>query len=426
MSSISGSSILRSKTLGRLLPLGILLGAVAIAVVMVRLRPEPPLREPASRLPFVSTAAAEAREGAIPVFGAGTVRPRAEIDVAAEISGKVAWVAPAFQGGGRVDANQVLFRIDDADYRNRVQQASANVAAQQVALLQAEEEARIARAEYESFQRRRADGATSGQASPLTLREPQLRAARAALARDSAALADAELALARTEVRAPFSGIVRSESVDPGQFVAPGQSVGRLFADDAVEVVVPLADGDAALIPGLWELAAGDGNRQVTAAVLAEYGDMRYSWTGYVDRAEAALDEQTRTIDVVVRVPGPMNGGVPAGGDGSPADAPDSPAPQAPPLLVGQFVEVRIDGISPERYFAVPRAALRTGNEIWALGGDDRVTIVPVRVLQRADEAVYLTSGLEPGQRVVVSGIQIATEGMAVRTGTDTEVETRP
>ncbi|MXX57168.1 MAG: efflux RND transporter periplasmic adaptor subunit [Gemmatimonadetes bacterium] len=407
-----------SRLRTRLLPVGILLGAVVIAVVMVQLRPEPPLREPPSRLPFVTTAAAEALQGSIPVFGAGTVRPRAEIDVAAEVSGKVAWVAPAFQSGGRVGAGDVLFRIDDADYRNRVQQARANVAAQQVALLQAEEEARIARAEYEGFQRRRSDGTASGQASPLTLREPQLQAARAALARDSASLADAELALSRTEVTAPFSGIVRMETVDLGQFVGPGQSVGRLYADDAVEVVVPLSDQDAALISGLWELAAGDGNRRVTAAVSAEYGDMVYSWSGYVDRAETALDEQTRTIDVVVRIPRPMAGGTPAGDDMT-GDGDASSMREAPPLLVGQFVEVQIDGASPERYFAIPRAALRTGNEVWALRGGNLLTIVPVRVLQRADEVVYATGGLEDGQEVVVSGIQIATEGMAVRTGVE-------
>ncbi len=376
---------------------GILLGAVAIAVIMVRLRPDPPLREPPSRIPFVTTATAVRAEGAIPVFGAGTVRPRAEIDVAAQINGKVAWVNPAFQGGGRVGEGEAFFRIDDADYRNRVQQARANVAAQEVALMQAEEDARIARAEYELF-RRRDPGATSGEANPLALREPQLAAARAALARDSATLADAELALSRTEVPAPFSGIVRDESVDVGRFVAAGQGVGRFYATDAVEVVVPVSDAEAALIPDLWRLRAGDGNRRVRATVSAEYGDRTHDREGYVDRAEAALDEQTRTIDVIVRVPGPFAG-------------------SGPPLLVGQFVEIRIEGVAPERYFTVPRAALRTGNEVWALRPDNTVTIVPVEVLQRSDETVYVTGALEDGQPVVVSGIQFATDGMAVRTG---------
>ena len=376
---------------------GILLGAVAIAFIMVQLKPEPPLREPPSRVPFVTTGTATLSEGAIPVHGAGTVRPRAEIDVAAQINGKVAWVNSAFQGGGRVREGQVLFRIDDADYQNRVQQARANVAAQQVALLQAGEDARIAREEYELF-RKRQPNATSEKANPLTLREPQLAAARAALARDSATLADAELALSRTEVLAPFTGIVRNESVDPGQFVAAGQGVGRLYASDAVEVVVPLSDADAALIPDLWRLAAGDGNRRVSATVSAEYGGQDHEREGYVDRAEAALDEQTRTIHVVVRVPRPFSG-------------------EGPPLLVGQFVEVRINGVAPERYFTVPRAALRTGNEVWALRGNNLVTIVPVQVLQRSDDVVYVTGALEADQAVVVSGIQIATEGMVVRTG---------
>ena len=376
---------------------GIVLGAVAVAAIMIRLRPEPPVREPPSRLPFVTTSAAEPGEGAIPVHGAGTVRPRAEIDVAAQVNGKVAWVSPSFQGGGRVSEGQAMFRIDTADYRNRVRQARANVAAGEVALLQAEEDARIAREEYELFRKRQPDAAS---ATPLTLRQPQLAAARAALERDKAALADAELALSRTEVTAPFTGIVRSEMVDLGQFVAAGQGVGRFYASDAVEVVVPLSDSDAALIPDLWRLRAGDGNRGVRAVVSAEYGDRMHDREGYVDRAEAALDEQTRTIDVVVRVPRPFSG------DG-------------PPLLVGQFVEVEIEGVAPERYFTVPRAALRTGNEVWALRSDNLVTIVPVQVLQRSDEMVYVTGGLEPGQPVVVSGLQIATEGMEVRTGTE-------
>ena len=391
-----------------LIAVAILVGAVVVAVVMVNSRAEPPLRDPPSALPFVTTGVATAGEGAIPVHGAGTVRPRAEIDVAAQVGGTVTWVAPSFQGGGRVAADDVLFRIEDADYRNRVQQARANVAAQHVALLQAEEEARIARSQYEGFQRRQAGGAGTGEANPLTLREPQLEATRAALARDSAALADAQLALTRTEVKAPFRGVVRFESVDLGQLVGPGQSVGRLYAADAVEVVVPLSDGDAALIPRLWSLVAGDGNRSVGATVTASYGDARYTWPGYVDRAEAALDEQTRTIRVIVRVPNPFRGGTPADGDGS--------GTADPPLLVGQFVDVRIDGVAPERYFAVPRAALRTGNEVWAVRSDSMVTIVPVRVLQRLDDVVYLTGGLEPGQMVVLGGIQIATEGMLIRT----------
>ena len=386
-----------SRSRNLLLAAGIVGTAVVLAVALAQLRPDPEVRPAESQVPFVSTAPARAGDGPIRVHGAGTVRPRAEIEVAAQVAGKVAWVAPAFQSGGRVRRGQLLFRIDAADYQNRVRQARANVAAQQVALLQAAEEARIAREEYEQFARRRGEGGTgTREAGPLALREPQLGAARAALERDSAVLADAELALSRTEVTAPFAGVVRDEAVDVGRLVAAGQPVGRLYAADAVEVVVPLSDADAALIPGLWELRAGDADAGTAARVASGYGDARHVWEGYVDRAEAALDEQTRTIDVVVRIPSPFR-----------AD---------PPLLVGRFVDVEIDGRAPERWFALPRPALRPGAEVWALRNGGRIGIVPVRVLQRTDDTVFVSGALAPGQPVVAGGISFATEGMVVRT----------
>ncbi len=393
---------------GLLIAGGILLACLILASLMMRLGPQTESRPLLNETPVAVTVPAVVGSGPIPVYGAGAVRPVAEIHVTPEVHGKVSWVNPAFQSGGRVREGQVLFRIDDADYRNRVQQARASVAAGQVALMEAQEEVRIARSEYAQFQRRETGAASLDGANPLTLREPQLGAARAALARDSALLADAELALSRTEVLAPFNGVVRDESVDAGQFVAAGQGVGRLYAADAVEAAVPLSDADAALIPGLWRLQAGDGDRRVAARVIAEYGDQSYAWEGYVDRAERSLDEQTRTIDVIVRVPNPLAGG--AGDDGSPA------GPGAPPLLVGKFVEVHIQGGVPDRYFIVRRSAIRPGNEVWAVRNDTLLTIVPVRILQRSDDDAYVTGALEAGQEVVAEGISFATEGMAVRT----------
>ena len=122
-------------------------------------------------------------------------------------------------------------------------------------------------------------------------------------------LAETELLLARTEVQAPFDAVVRSESVGVGQFVAAGVGVGAIYASDAVEIVVPLADADAALVPGLWDLRPGVADRRATARVTADYGTGAHVWEGYVDRVEAALDEATRTLDVIVRVPDPFRGG---------------------------------------------------------------------------------------------------------------------
>ena len=395
--------------------LAIVAGSVAVAVFLVSLAPEPERLEPPSQLPFVTTATVAAGSGPIPVFGAGTVRPSAEVNIAPQVGGRVVWVDPAFQSGGRFDAGQTLFRIEEEDYVVRLREAEATLADRQVAFLESQEEAAIARAEYERYTEQQPDSIPLSEASPLALREPQLSAAQAALDRDEARVAEANLAVARTRVNAPFNGYVRDESVDVGQLVAPGQPVGRLFAADAVEVVVPLSDANAALIPGLWTRQAGEGNgggdgeRRIAARVIAEYGDTRYAWAGYVDRAEASLDEQTRTIDVIVRVPDPFTAGVPLGA----ATALDG----APPLLVGKFVDVEIDGLAPQSYFRMRRAALRPGNEVWAVDDNGTVTIVPVRALQRGDDEVYVTGALQDGQATITGGIQFATDGMRVRTG---------
>ncbi|GMR13176.1 MAG: efflux RND transporter periplasmic adaptor subunit [Gemmatimonadota bacterium] len=387
---------------------GIIIGAVVVAQVMVMLRPEPPRRAPEPEAPVVSVEAVVAGSGPVPVFGSGTVRPQSEIDVAPEVGGRIVAVSPNLQSGGQVSLGEVLVRIDPADYENRVQQAQAEVATQTVALLQAEEEAKIAQTEYEQFRAREGRrGAGSRPPSPLALREPQLQAAKAALVRAEAQLREAQLALSRTAITSPFDGRVRNENADVGRVVAPGQSLGRIYASDVVEVVIPVSDGDAVLIPNLWALEAGDDDRSVAATVTTEYGNRSFSWEGYVDRAETALDEQSRTIDIVVRVNNPFSHGRPGEGD--------SEVGTAPPLLVGQFAQVAIAGIEPEEYFVVPRRALRPNNEVWAIGADGRVTIVAVDVLQESEGKIYVIGDLTDGQSVIVSGTNVATEGMVVR-----------
>ena len=145
---------------------------------------------------------------------------------------------------------------------------------------------------------------------------------------------------------------------------------------------------------------------------MADYGGRRYGWDGYVDRVEGALDEQTRTLDVIVRVPTPYRGGVPEAGDREDRDA--APGAGGPPLLVGKFADVELEGIAPDAYFKIRRPALRPGNEVWVVR-DEKVAIVPVTVLQRADDEMYVTGALQPGDAAIVGGLQVATEGMAVR-----------
>lgn len=397
------------KIIGYLVAVAILAGSVYLAYYLVSLAPEPERSEPPPQIPFALTGQVTAGSGAIPVYGAGTVRPSAEVDVAPLVSGRVVWLDRGFQSGGRIKSGQPILRIDNADYLQRLREAEADLDTHRVALFVAKEKGAFARSEFEEYSRQQLEaGAPVGEPGPLALREPDIKAAQAAIHRVEVQIAGAKLALSRTELRAPFDGYVRHESVEVGQFLAAGQTVGRLLAADAVEVAVPLSDANAAMIPGLWQLRAGDVKRRVAARVTARFDDDSYAWKGYVDRAEVSVDEQTRTIDAIVRVPNPFSAGVPASGSGD-----------APPLLVGKFVEVEIEGLAPESYFRVPRAALQPGNEVWAVSEDKSVSIVPVRVLQRVNDEAFVIAALEDRQLVITGGLQFVTEGMIVQTGTD-------
>ena len=83
--------------------------------------------------------------------------------------------------------------------------------------------------------------------------------------------------------------------------------------------------------------------------------------------------------------------------------------------MVGQFVDVQIEGRSGIDYYVLPRRALRPGDEVWTVEPDDRVRIVPVDVLQETDDRVYVAGALNDGLPVIVAGVELATDGMAVR-----------
>ena len=375
-------------------------GVLGLVLLMV-FRPRPEAQDPPRRVPLVVTAPADVRSGNLTIRGNGSVRPKSQIVLSSQVAGRVEWVSSAFASGGRFEKGDLLLRIEDADYVNRVDAASAAVAQRQVEVLQWEEEQALAREEYQRLLAREGmDAPDSASLSSLIFREPQLQAAQASLRSAEAQLADARLALGRTRIIAPFDGIVRSKSVDVGQYVAPGQNLGSLYDTDEVEIVVPLTDTEAALVEGLWDAGAGDEATRIPALVLATFGGREYEWPAYVDRAEGALNQETRTVDVVVRVPDPFlsdEGG------------------RRPPLLLGTYASVDIQGASREAYVVLPRMAFRDGEEVYVVEQDTLLVVRPAVILQEIGGEVFVSADIAGGEPVVVSPMDIVTDSMTVQ-----------
>ena len=120
-------------------------------------------------------------------------------------------------------------------------------------------------------------------------------------------------------------------------------------------------------------------------------------WDGKVVRMEARVDTASRMVPVVIAVADPFktsNGQF--------------------PLMPGSFVEVEIEGRLIEGVVPIPRHALREGNTVWVVS-DERIQIRPVEVARSDLRSVYVSHGLNEGDLVVVSTLEVVTEGMIVR-----------
>jgi RND family efflux transporter MFP subunit len=192
----------------------------------------------------------------------------------------------------------------------------------------------------------------------------------------------------------PFDGIVVKKNVDVGQYIAPGQSVARVYGTDVVEVRLPLEDRELAW----FDVPRRSGDPSPRAELSALFAGAVHTWEGRVSRMEAEVDPNSRMVHVVVEVTRPFD-----------------PVGSRPPLMPGTFVDVRIYGNTLEQVVAIPRFAVREGGTVWRVEeGSLRVT--PVDVARSDRQTAFIRSGLESGDLVVVSSLDAVTDGMRVRT----------
>ncbi len=401
-----------------LLPFALLGFGIFGAFLIIGSRPEVETVEAPVPRTLVRVQEMALRTVSLDVRAQGTVEPRTASALVAEVGGRILGVAPSFVNGGFFNRGQVLVRIDPRDYRTAVAAARAQVSQAEVRLAQEQAEAQVAIAEWHDLGR-------GAEPPPLVAREPQLAEARAGLDAAKAALQKAELDLERTELRAPYAGLVREKLADVGQFVAPGTPVAQVFAVDYAEVTLPVP-GDQL---GFLELpragsAPGRGDTgPVVELSLSVAGELR-SWEARIVRTEGEIDPSSRMLGLIARIDDPYGR----------RDA------HAQPLQVGQFVDARITGRVVEDVFVLPRVALRGSDAASGTAGgtasgrassrvlvlddrdadDPRLRFRDVEVLRFQGDQVILTTGLQAGDKVCISPLEMPLEGMRVRVAEDT------
>lgn len=370
-----------------LLPIALVVGALAIAAVLFFTRPKAERHTVAIKEPMVSVTTVNPQNIKIPVFTRGTVTPGTEIPLVSEVSGPVSYVSENFARGGFFKKGEVLIKVDPVEYEVTLKKASAAVAQALQMLEQASAE-------------RKVRSAVKGMTSELGRFEYQYQQAKAQHDAARAELEAVNLQKRKTIMVAPFDGRVRIGSVNPGQYLRPGVQLGMIYAVNAAEVRLPLSDNQLALVDVPFRFGT-DGSDGPTVTLVGDYGGKKYYWQGQVVRAESGVDEFNRLLYVIAQIPDPY--------------AIDVAQPDRPPLTAGNFVEAQIDGRYFENIFVVPRQALRQGAQVWTVNSENRLKRKPVEILHKGKDVVYVKGGLESGDDVVLSQLDIAVDGMKVR-----------
>lgn len=376
---------------------------IASFILLRALKPAPEQRDPAELIPVVQAIPLQHRDSSLLIEGNGMVMPKTAISIQSQVSGEIISMHPNLVSGGAFQEGEVIVQIDPRTFEANLEEAKATQLANQANLDFLEKQVARLRSlrESEYAGEEVLDDAIS-----------RLEQTRAAIVRQDAIILSRSLDLERSTIRAPFKGRIFDESIDLGDIVSPGRELARFYASDEVEIVVSLNSDDSVFIPGLW---SAEEARDRKAWITVNHGGNEYEWEGYLHRVESDIDRITRTVDVVVRIPDPFTPGIPTGNTSLPVKL------EAPPLLVGMYATVAIEGMQIPDHFVLPVSALRQNNTVWTVA-EGILSIKPVQpVRQEGDQVVLLAPELPEGTQIVVSDIALVSDGMRVRVNISSE-----
>jgi len=295
-----------------------------------------------------------------------------------------------YEDGQSVKKGDLLFTIQQDQYKDQLQQAQAQVQAQQAALLYAKTEL----VRYSKLVKQ--DAATQTEVDHWNFEKAS---AEAQLLSAQAQVGLAKLNLGYTEVRAPFDGIVGKHLIDPGNLVGGGgqqAALAEITQLDPIYVVANLSEQQVLQIRqnlGQHRLTFADLRKVPVDVALSD--QTGFPLQGTIEYVAPALDPATGTL--LVR-------GILANPDRD--------------LLPGFFVKMRLPMAKVDRNaLLVPDRSLQEdqgGRYLLIVNKDDVVEQRYVQLGQLDGALRVITSGLKPDDRVVVGDLWRATPGTKV------------
>jgi RND family efflux transporter MFP subunit len=324
----------------------------------------------------------------IKIKSTGTTTPITQTVLTSEVGGEVIYRSKKFSEGSSVISGEILAKIDDTDLQLQYKNALLQLASAEVQFAVQQAEAEIAQEAW--------DKVGEGIPQELTTKKPQLKQAKAALEVAKAQVQSAEKKLNKTEITAPYTGRIQNINIDLGSTIIPGQPVGSMYTSNEIEVTLSVKDSDLQFLDIPMDGRKLNPDQKSIVIIKSLYKGEMQEWAGNLERVDGVIDPMTRMIKLI-------------------ANFKNNFIEETKPILpIGLFVEAEINGKQLEDIFMIPNSALTPNDELLFLNQDDALEIRKVSVLTKMKNHILVKEGMKAGERVVVSKLSIATNGMLV------------
>ncbi|MCF6319022.1 MAG: efflux RND transporter periplasmic adaptor subunit [Proteobacteria bacterium] len=345
-----------------------------LAFVMFMLMPNEQKKENIKIIPAVEVIQIQPIDYVVPIKSEGVALPKTQINLAAEVSGKINFVADGFINGGTFSQGDVLLKIDPRDYELAITRAKANVAAQLASLDLEQAKSDLAKNDWEKYGKK-------GKANALNLNLPQVASAKAALDGAKADLQLAKRNLEKTHITAPFSGVILNKMVDFGQFVGVGTSLVNVASTEIIQIRLSLSDQQL----HNSDLDKFDGSQNISVKITSEELPNTH-WLGKIVSIEAARDVQTLFNYVIVEINQPFT-------------------QQNTPLRFNTFVNATLNGITLYQVYPVERGNIMPGDKVKLLSPQSLLAHKKVEVIYADSEYKYISKGIDSDDRIITTGL---------------------
>ena len=374
--------------INKLKPIFILFGAFLVSYILWLLgqvQPDPVENAPA---PDVVIQILTPEDFQVKINSTGTTKPLIQTLLNAEVGGEVVYRSKKFSEGSSVLSGEILAKIDDTDLQLQYKNALLQLANAEVQYSLQVVESEVAKEAWEKI--------GEGKASDLALKKPQLKQAEALMAVAKAQVNSAEKKLNKTEIIAPYAGRIQKANIDIGTTIIPGQPIGAMYTSSEIEVTLSVKDNDLQFLSIPMDGRKLNQNEQAKVVINSFYKGKNQNWEGKLERVDGVIDPITRMVNLIAVFKN------------------DFIETDKPNLPIGLFVEAQIDGIILKDIFSIPVNAISENNEVYIVNNENELVLRQLSLMKKYSDFVIVKDGLKAGERVVISKLSSASNGIKV------------